>query len=51
MIADRPKASAWLDIPDTCHMRGEFTADLDIQVVPIPDDHGVDLPKLHSQPL
>lgn len=33
MITNRPKASTWLDIPDSCHMRGEFTGDLDIQVM------------------
>jgi hypothetical protein len=33
MITDRPKASAWIDIPDSCPMRGEFTGDDDIQVM------------------
>lgn len=33
MIPDQPQTSVWLDIPDTCRMRGEFTGDFDIQVM------------------
>jgi len=33
VIPDQPQISVWLDIPDTCRMRGEFTGDLDIQVM------------------
>ena len=43
MIANRPKASAWIDIPGTCRMRGEFTGDHDIQVMFGDPDDGVNL--------
>lgn len=33
MIPDSPRSSIWLDIPDTCRIRGEFTGDYDIQVM------------------
>ncbi len=33
MMADRPHAAVWLDIPDSCQLRGKFTVDLDIQVM------------------
>jgi hypothetical protein len=43
VIANRPKASAWIDIPGTCRMRGEFTGDHDIQVMFGDPDDGVNL--------
>lgn len=33
MIPNAPEKSVWLDIPDSCRMRGEFTGDLDIHVM------------------
>jgi hypothetical protein len=33
MMPDAPDKSVWLDIPETCRMRGEFTGDYDIHVM------------------
>lgn len=27
-----PHASVWIDVPEDCHIQGEFTGDLDIQI-------------------
>lgn len=43
MIPDRPEASVWLDIPDTCRMRGEFSGDLDIMIMFGDPDDGVNV--------
>lgn len=43
MIANRPEKSVWLDIPGTCHMRGEFTGDDDIHVMFGDPSDGVDV--------
>jgi hypothetical protein len=43
MIANHPKASAWIDIPNSCRMRGEFTSDHDIQVMFGDPDDGVNV--------
>jgi hypothetical protein len=32
VIPNVPGKWVWLDIPDTCRMRGEFTGDHDIQI-------------------
>ncbi|GAB3432797.1 hypothetical protein [Actinophytocola sediminis] len=33
MIPNAPEKSVWLDIPDNCRMRGEFTGDHDIHLM------------------
>lgn len=32
MMTTPPQASIWLDIPDDCHIQGEFTGDRDITI-------------------
>jgi hypothetical protein len=33
MTANRPGAAVWLDIPEGCHVSGEFTGDYDLHIV------------------
>lgn len=33
MIPNPPEKTVWLDIPEDCRIRGEFTGDLDIHVM------------------
>jgi len=33
MIPDVPEKSIWVDIPETCRIRGEFTGDYQIQIM------------------
>jgi hypothetical protein len=31
-MTNRPEAAIWIDIPEDCHISGEFTGDRDIQI-------------------
>ncbi|MGQ0841879.1 hypothetical protein [Actinokineospora sp.] len=33
IINEAPQVSVWLDVPETCRMRAEFTGDMDVQVM------------------
>lgn len=43
MMPDPPQASVWLDVPEDCRMRGEFTGDRDIHVMFGNPDDGVNV--------